>query len=393
MTETADRRLDRVDPKHPPAPSVELSLITSCSFAPLDAVLREGRAILEQLKFDLYLLRPADIIQLRRSLKLDDDWFTTRILTERFEQTLEWLNQQLEAAFDAPQNRIVAFATYFPRLVAHQSHTDASRQQMDSVLHSMKMAMHLAKRGWSRSAVVELVAGSAVRYCECSSCTRASQQRIRPAQRVRSPRSGSGLTFESPDHVKTQRLLSAIDSLVTETSEMAKSEGLSDVPWSYAFEVEPGRSFALNSTNMVEKFLAGIKDTPIEKHVGINLDIPHFYLSEIDTDFVERHVGNIAHCHVADHAQVHTKDFPVGQWHDIMRDDCITRSYLKQYVESRPHALLPVSNAVSVEIEGADRWNTIRDSILNTRSLLSQFSQEAKVPRQPDASAKRDETV
>ncbi len=105
-------------------------------------------------------------------------------------------------------------------------------------------------------------------------------------------------------------LLKRLRSVANIIHETRSFDGGPDRPISLAVELEPGPLYLLGNLKRVTEFSALVSQDPLlAPIVGLNLDVPHWFLSQIDPSTVAPEVlFRICHVHLSDHAKGHFSD-------------------------------------------------------------------------------------
>ncbi len=149
-----------------------------------------------------------------------------------------------------------------------------------------------------------------------------------------------------------------------------------------ALEKEPGNFFILNSQDAIRELLKQIdSDALLKRHVGLNLDVPHWGLlcesgmGEFaqGADILKR----IVHVHWSDHFSGHLSDLPIGfvrPWNDVQWRPWIglvTSLVSPAQRTIRHNEGLPIfSGVVSLELEAARTKDDLARAVEGGKRLL-----------------------
>lgn len=367
------------------------SVITSCSTRSLSDFVCEIRAVSGVSLFDLFVLRDTDIEEMpellpeRESDELPDTRTSTQILADpqNFEPIGRWIQGQFRLCNDEQQRggaepaRVAAFATYFPEITArshldHQVEGGADRSDVPfrvaekAIANTVRLALQIKAAGLMEHAVVEIVCGSILDRCLCSSC---EAKRGEPHEDRR-----RDIVIRSDRDTKIRLLCDRLLEVVGQVRESAEG---SDPDWALALELEPGPNYVLNDKATIGKLIALLRDDPkyeaLRRHVGINVDIAHLNIAGVEARDLVEFRDWILHAHLCNHPGMHTRDQVVGVWIPVERycgEDYPYLRLLAEIDESSPDRQgRPFTRTVALELEGCSRINWVHRSLVAMKHM------------------------
>lgn len=350
---TTDRRLTR-------------GIISSSSGRDLIDLFREIHTIAgDDVAFDLFMLRDSDVRQIEKAKgtlvpnwdastsPIDQRTFTALMAQpDNAAKISEWFCEQCRTG----KVTVSALATYFPEIT---SLIDARRlEAIMALTQSVVVALRLADAGFmtKTGAVVEFVCGTILDPCECAACQ---------------PR---GETFLSSDKEKIERLVSSLESVVKHVRRMQSNNKAPAGPFALAAELEPGDTYVLRDERTLTLFLKLLdKKEELHKHVGLNLDVAHMRIANVQPKYLKGHLHRIAHSHIADHPGMHTRDQVVGTWTPVDRRRNGYSAYidlLKERLTNPTESAVGFSGVIALELEGCNRLAWACESLRSIRQLI-----------------------
>ena len=369
--------LERVLRNGPSKAELKCSVMTSCSELELSKLASELLLTGDVSNLDLYVLRDVDIQAIQasgRHLELPEvdslDRRSSAIIMSRnsnVDVVCEWVKDCLEST------QISALATYFPHIVdlnqeRHRLTYEDGEQYLTrnqialrALCNTILLAIELCKASVMEKPIVEIVAGTILDDCSCNECMSTPTKRV----------------FESNRDAKIKQFCEQILEVIRCVRER------SDHPFWIAVELEPGDTYVFNSPESLEKMfrvaeqidLQASDDFKLCDHLAVNLDIAHLAIYKASEglsdqnaiDQILRLENKIVHAHISDNPGMHTRDQPLGSWSRIENatsfENRLISILAKIAIERDPENELPVSGAISLELEGCARLQWILRSL------------------------------
>jgi hypothetical protein len=413
-----------------PRQAIRRSVITSCSGRSLAGLISEVRAISGVSLFDIFVLRDADIQDLESSgvsLSVAEspivDLCTTTQILAHDENTIpiaDWIRDQFQFCnrnhrrLGAEPAAVAALATYYPQITTRSHLDDAEDEELarkapfrvaqKAIANTVRLALRLKKaralenpgffrglcsgvgramsavcrRGEGRRglrlmehAVVEMVCGTILDQCSCEGCSEFRREFQRQHGRERD------IVFETRRKDKIRQLCDRLLSVVDLVD--SSDEGRGEPEWVLALELEPGPTYVLNDLEALRHLKMCLTEDPkyerLLPHVGINVDVAHMKIAEVDADDLEREFKAwIVHAHICDHPGMHTRDQIVGTWSPIDRYSGSHYPYLKLLAEidsaSPKRNGRPFTGTIALELEGCGRIGWIHQSLASMKHMM-----------------------
>lgn len=257
--------------------------------------------------------------------------------------------EKMHATFSGKQ--IVAFATFFPEIMAHRNNEKAALDACKSLEFLMAVARQLQAMGHPIK-TIEIVGGSRV-------------DGVWRGRRRDNHKSEIYMVNQLSLKEAIVRLLSRLTKLAIVAAKEPKID--------LALELEPGPLFVINSKTSLEiliEHLAMRKNAAIAEVLGLNLDIPHWaFLSDVSLDWVENPANGIRnriiHAHISDHAKGHFSDNAIFSHNKA--DKFLPWIRLLRNVQAENPRF---SGFVSCELEACRQEAVLNDSVKNLIELL-----------------------
>jgi sugar phosphate isomerase/epimerase len=323
---------------------------------------------------DVYLLRDVDLEDIERTRRgqIRSGIGASSIDVMCEEQNVvviaDWLHTQMKECEnyigrnDRPI-RISALATYFPDIssLTNRRQVGSRQRAINALAHSVCIALELHERGVMEQPIVEAVCGNVVDLCTCSRCNQ---------DRAAGDTTGTVAVMTARSdkwRILSESLLGVIE-LVEKIRGRAK--------WAIGLELEPGETYVVNDGESIRELFDKYidRDERLGSHVGLNMDVAHMKIANVETSILRQYRERIVHSHICDHPGMHTRDQQVGEWSHIDRYNSPDYQYLKILAERADGADessgLPFSKAVAIELEGCNRIRWIHNSVIAVRHML-----------------------
>ena len=105
----------------------------------------------------------------------------------------------------------------------------------------------------------------------------------------------------------------------------------------------------------------------LKTRVGLNVDIAHYRVAGIESDFLDEHKHLIVHSHICDLPGMHTNDQSMGSWTEVETLESPFFPYLLQIATSNH---LNRTKCVALELEGNNRTSWLLRGLCELRRLL-----------------------
>lgn len=364
------------------------SVLTSCSERYLEELFAEVRAISGVDLFDLMVLRTRDVRQLDEDLGLCKRLGLQAPVHARMmellahDQFVVHVLPWIVARCCHARVRIAALATYFPDVTSQYR---ARRElAIRALANAGRLALGLTAFGCMDHPVVEVVAGTVLDPCSCSSC---------------SPNSTLQVVFEFDRFGVGGKLDALCDSLrqaikIVQNDVDAKPTlplwpmppvGRRRLPV-YAVELEPGPTYVIRDEQSLLALIHKVDADPVLAfNVALNVDIAHYLIANVPPTLLDRPevLRRIAHAHIADHpglpgGRMHTRDLYLGSFTTVERAEDDAELSAGEYYPFLRRLLLrarqvretliapdaiPFTGAVAIELEGCNRIFWIHQSV------------------------------
>lgn len=247
--------------------------------------------------------------------------------------------------------QIVAFATFIPEIAGYHKHVYERGQK--ALMFLIETARYLQSS--DRPFTIELVAGNRL-------------SRIWRAD-----------TTDGEEAFAVNRLdpANVIPTLLERLKPVAACANR-EPRVQLALEMEPGPLFTLGDNNSLIKLCSLLNDKKtdpnIRQVVGVNLNIGHCFLTEIDPEWLEKSENQVVrqriiHAHICDHGKGHFCDNVIGNFHSLEEFGRWTDFLADLSMKTRPSECPHYSGFISCEMEACENASFVRACIKKLQEL------------------------
>jgi len=259
-----------------------------------------------------------------------------------------------------PKTEVTALATYFPQI--------SNPGEEKTVVKALKKCTDIAHRLGCRC--VEIVCGTIV-DSEMEKVTETQEDGSKETKKIRVYCIGERRS-------KIQKLLDLLEELCDDAIKR-------DI--CFSLEIEPGPFHILNSGEALKTLFSELdkRDREFQEHVGVNLDIGHALMIEMDYPeiypLLRNHENRIVHAHISDNAFVHFADLVPGAFHSIQPGSEFDRwiNLWRSIAQASPgfeqHKYF--TNTIALELECAPTIEWVIDGCYRILQMLTQRTRVA----------------